>query len=206
MTEAGRGLKALLIDNFDSFSYNLVDEFRKRGVELIVYRNTVSIAELLELEKRFPFSLVILSPGPASPREANNLIPILQRFAGSKVLFGVCLGHQAIAEAFGGTVSRVAPVHGKPSPVEVKASKLFEGLPPVLRVARYHSLAATKLPACLHETARTPDGVNMALEHATLPVYGVQFHPESILTPLGGRIIDRVLAIAAERRVLPAPL
>ncbi len=194
-------MKALLIDNFDSFSYNLADEFRKRGVELLVYRNTVSVAELEALERRFPFSLVILSPGPASPKEAGNLVPIIRRFAADKVLFGVCLGHQAIAEAFGGVVSRVKPVHGKPSPIEFGDSPLFEGLVPPLRVARYHSLAATKLPSCLRATARTLDGagVNMACEHERLPVYGVQFHPESILPPLGGRVLDNLLRIAEAR-------
>jgi len=198
-----QALKALLLDNFDSFSYNLADEFRSRGVELQVYRNTVSVEELREVERQFPFSLLILSPGPGSPSTAGNLLPILKHFSATKTIFGVCLGHQALVEAFGGKVSRVAPVHGKPSPIELFPSKLFEGLPQVIKAARYHSLAGpagTELPACLRETARTPaseGSINMALEHTSLPFYGVQFHPESILTPLGGVIIDNLLRLAA---------
>ncbi len=194
-------LKALLLDNFDSFSYNLADEFRSRGVELQVYRNTATLEELRALEQRFPFSLLILSPGPGCPSTAGNLLKILKHFSATKTIFGVCLGHQAIVEAFGGTVSRVGPVHGKPSPIELLPSKLFEGLPPLIKAARYHSLAGTKLPACLHETARTPlleGGINMALEHTSLPLYGVQFHPESILTPMGGIILDNLLRLASK--------
>ena len=195
---AVKPVKALLLDNFDSFSYNLADEFRCRGVELQVYRNTATVEELRALEQRFPFSLLILSPGPGSPSTAGNLLPILKHFSATKTIFGVCLGHQALVEAFGGTVSRVGPVHGKPSPIELLPSKLFEGLPSLIKAARYHSLAGTKLPACLRETARTPEGINMALEHVSLPLYGVQFHPESILTPIGGIILDNLLRLASK--------
>jgi anthranilate synthase component II len=192
-------MNVLFIDNFDSFTYNLVDEFRKRDAQVRVWRNNVSardaLAEIIDLT---PPRLIVLSPGPSTPAEAGCCIELIRLAAGRVPLFGVCLGHQAIVEAFGGKVSRAERVmHGKTSMLEHDGTTLFRDLPSPMRVGRYHSLIAGTLPDSLRETARAENYV-MAVEHKELPILGVQFHPESILTPEGGPILDRVVEWATK--------
>lgn len=192
-------LSVLLIDNFDSFSFNLVDELEKRGAAVQVWRNDLAAERALALALALPAPrLIVLSPGPGAPAEAGCCVELVRLAARARVpLFGVCLGHQAIVEAFGGEVGFAGEVvHGKASRVDHGGSGLFAGLPSPMYVGRYHSLAERRLPAELRVTARAGELV-MAVEHASAPVAGVQFHPESILTPGGGQIIDRVLAWAA---------
>lgn len=187
----------LFIDNFDSFTFNLVDEFARRGCIVDVRRNELTAARALELAMAMPSPrLIVLSPGPSSPAEAGCCIELIRLAAGRVPVFGVCLGHQAIVEAFGGVVGRAPEVvHGASSPVEHDNHGIFTGITSPMTAARYHSLAATTLPDTLRVTARYRDIV-MAVEHTTAKVVGVQFHPESILTPGGARLIDNVLAWA----------
>lgn len=186
----------LLIDNYDSFVYNLARYVGELGCRWRVVRNdVVSIADVRNLEPK----AVILSPGPCTPREAGISVQLVQELGAALPILGVCLGHQAIAAAFGGRIIRAAePVHGKSSLVDHKGEGLFEGLPNPLPAARYHSLIVDEatLPAELLVTARTPDGVLMAIEHRKLPVYGVQFHPESILTEAGHALLANFLRLA----------
>ncbi|MEO8448550.1 MAG: aminodeoxychorismate/anthranilate synthase component II [Gemmatimonadota bacterium] len=192
-------LRAVFIDNVDSFTYNLVDEFARRGgAEVEVWRNNVGARHILERSRLGGRrSLIVLSPGPGAPADAGCCIELIRLAAGVVPIFGVCLGHQAIVEAFGGVVGPAPEVlHGKTSRVEHRGGPLFEGLPSPLTVGRYHSLAARSVAAPLTSAADTA-GVVMAVEHNTAPILGVQFHPESILTPEGGRIIDNVLVWAA---------
>jgi anthranilate synthase component II len=194
-------LRIVFIDNFDSFTWNLVDEFARRGAGVEVWRNTVPAAEALARAAEHPAGLLVLSPGPGAPREAGCCLELVRLAAARRVpLLGVCLGHQAMVEALGGTVGPAGEVvHGKTSRVRHDGGPLFDGVPTPFPVGRYHSLAATSLPACLTEIART-DRVMMAVAHRTAPQFGVQFHPESILTPEGGRIIDNVMRWAADAR------
>lgn len=187
-------MNVLFIDNFDSFTFNLVDELEKRGCAVDVWRNDISAERALALAEALrPPRLVVLSPGPGSPAEAGCAIPLIRLAAGRVPVFGVCLGHQAMVEAFGGVVGSAGTiVHGKASPVEHEGVGLFAGLPNPMRVARYHSLAATRMPSELRVTARCGEIV-MAAEHQQHKLFGVQFHPESILTPAGGRLIQNVL-------------
>ena len=197
MAEAPR---VVFVDNFDSFTWNLVDEFARRGAMIEVWRNSVPAADILARAQAGP-SLLVLSPGPGTPAEAGCCVELVQRAAESRIpLFGVCLGHQAMVEGFGGVVGPAGEVvHGKTSRVTHEGGPLFDGIPSPFPVGRYHSLAATVLPACLTPVART-ERVVMAIEHREAPQLGVQFHPESILTPEGGRIIDNVLAWATDAR------
>ncbi len=186
--------RVLFLDNFDSFTYNLVDEFEKRGVEVLVYRNDVTLAQLERVAGSLRPGLLVISPGPATPVRAGVCIDAVRCFTGRLPIFGVCLGLQVIVEAFGGRVGRAPePVHGKVSTVTHDGRGLFRGLPSPLAVGRYHSLAALELPGDLEVSARCGELV-MAVRHRQHPVFGVQFHPESILTPLGGAMIDRLLA------------
>jgi len=173
----------LVIDNYDSFTYNLVHLFEELGADVRVFRNdaiTVEDAEALQ-----PTHLLI-SPGPGRPADAGVSIELIRRLGPRVPTLGVCLGHQAIVEAFGGEVGQAkALLHGKASQVEHDGRGVFAGLPQGLEAGRYHSLAATVVPDELEVSARTHDGEVMGVRHRTLPVEGVQFHPESVLTPLG---------------------
>jgi anthranilate synthase component II len=195
----GRIVNVLFIDNFDSFTFNLVDELRKRGARVDVWRNDVSAETGLALAQALPEPrLIVLSPGPGAPGDAGCCIPLIRLAAGQVPVFGVCLGHQAIVEAFGGTVGFAGEVvHGKASWIEHDGVGLFQGLPSPFRAARYHSLAANVVPPELAVTARC-GSVVMAVEHRTHRIAGVQFHPESILTPVGGPLIERAIAWATE--------
>ena len=183
-------MKVLMVDNYDSFTYNLVQYLGELGCDLETVRNdAASVDELLE---RRP-ERVVVSPGPCTPREAGISVEVMRRFPAAGVpTLGVCLGHQSLAEAFGGTVIRHEPVHGKTSDISHDGSGLFAGLPDPLTVGRYHSLIVSDLGDELVETARGA-GVLMAMRHRELPAHGVQFHPESVLTPDGKALLKNFL-------------
>ncbi len=188
-------LQVLFLDNFDSFSYNLVDEFEKRGAAVSIYRNDVPLDTLEAVVAAERPRLLVVSPGPATPARAGVCLAAIRAFAPRLAIFGVCLGHQAIVEAFGGEVGRAPlPVHGKVSLVHHTGRGVFAGLPSPLAVGRYHSLVATRVPPALDVLATSADGLVMAVGHRQYPTLGVQFHPESILTAAGGRLIERLLA------------
>ena len=181
----------LLIDNYDSFSYNLYQLAGSLRPDVKVVRNDALTVE--EIDRIHP-EAIIISPGPGRPEDAGVCIDVIRRLGQKYPIFGVCLGHQAICEAYGGVVTYAKElVHGKAYTIDVdNESVLFRGMPSKIKAARYHSLAAEEksLPACLMVTARTEDGEIMAVEHREYPVYGVQFHPESIMTPEGRKIIE----------------
>lgn len=191
----------LLIDNYDSFSYNLVQYIGSTEPDMRVIRNDA--CSIAEIEAMHPEAIVI-SPGPGRPADAGICIEVIRYFKDKTPILGVCLGHQAICEAFGGVVSYAkALMHGKTSQAElIGDSPLFAGLKGHIKVARYHSLAAEKesLPPELMITAQTADGEIMAVQHREYPVYGVQFHPESVLTPDGLKIIQNFVNIAKGRK------
>lgn len=196
-----------LIDNYDSFSYNLYQLIGEVDPAIEVFRNDALTVE--ELEEKNP-EAVILSPGPGRPADAGICEEVALKLSGKVPILGVCLGHQAICEAFGGTVGYAKELmHGKSSLVKVdEQSPLFKGLPAKVRVARYHSLAADEgsLPECLQVVSRADDGEVMAVQHAEFPTFGVQFHPESILTPDGRAMIENFLAIATKEYTAVAPI
>jgi anthranilate synthase component 2 len=176
----------LLVDNYDSFTYNLAHLFGALGAEVVVCRNDAISPE--EAEALAPSHLVV-SPGPGRPEDAGASVALVRRLAPSTPTLGVCLGHQAIVMCFGGEVGYARElVHGKATTVQHDGSELFSGIPTEFEAGRYHSLAATALPDCLTVTARAADGEVMAVRHVDLPVYGVQFHPESVLTPCGAAL------------------
>src|ERR1700742_3852302 len=177
--------KVLLIDNYDSFTYNLVQAFLILGAEVDVHRNdAITAAEALKRA----YTHLVISPGPGTPREAGVSMQMIEAFAGRLPIFGVCLGHQSLVEVFGGKVVR-APrlMHGKVSPVTHDGKGLFSGMPQEFQAGRYHSLIAepASIPPVLEVTARTAEGEIMGVRHKSLPIEGVQFHPESVLTPDG---------------------
>jgi anthranilate synthase/aminodeoxychorismate synthase-like glutamine amidotransferase len=185
-------VRVLVIDNYDSFTYNLVQYLGELGAELEVVRNDVEPTDALLARRP---DRVIVSPGPCTPNEAGVSVEVMRRFPEAGVpTLGVCLGHQSLAQAFGGKVVRHVPVHGKTTEITHDGSGLFEGLPDPLTVGRYHSLVVDpQLPPVLHVTA-SGGGVIMAVEHRDLPAYGVQFHPESVLTPEGKHLLENFLA------------
>ena len=185
----------LLIDNYDSFTFNLVHFLGDLGATCVVKRNdALTVAEALALQPE----AIVLSPGPCTPNEAGICLDLIPAAAGRVPLLGVCLGHQAIGQAYGGKVIRApAPVHGKTSPIHHHGTDLFAGLADPFTAARYHSLIVERdsLPEPLQITATTDDGLIMGLRHHALPVFGVQFHPESILTLEGKRLLENFLKI-----------
>ncbi len=189
----------LLLDNYDSFTYNLYHYLGELGQQAVVWRNdAVTVDQVLEMRP----DAIVISPGPCDPDQAGISLELVRAAAGSVPLLGVCLGHQAIAQAFGGRIVRAETVmHGKLSAVEHQGQGILEGLPSPFAATRYHSLVAepASLPACLEVTARTADGVIMAIEHKELPIYGVQFHPESIETEHGHQLLRNFLARVPER-------
>jgi anthranilate synthase component 2 len=180
-----------MIDNYDSFTYNLVHLFEELGAEVVVRRNdAITVDEAVSLS---PDRLVV-SPGPGRPAEAGISIELIRRLGPTVRTLGVCLGHQAIVEAFGGEIgAAMALLHGKSSLIEHDGRGIFTGLPEELEAGRYHSLAAVRIPDELEVTARTGDGEVMGVRHRTYPVEGVQFHPESVLTPLGPELARNFL-------------
>jgi anthranilate synthase component II len=182
----------LMIDNYDSFTYNLVHLFQELGAEVRVFRNDAITPD--EAEQLAP-SHVVISPGPGRPADAGVSVDVIRRLGPRVPTLGVCLGHQAIVAAFGGEVGQArALLHGKSSPIEHDGKGIFAGLPANFEAGRYHSLAALNVPAELEVTARTPDGEVMGVRHRELPIEGVQFHPESVLTPLGHELAENFLS------------
>lgn len=185
----------LMIDNYDSFTFNIVQYFGELGEEVRVYRNDrITLEEIAALQ---PARLVI-SPGPCSPEEAGISVAAIRHFAGKLPILGVCLGHQSIGTAFGGRVVRSSTLmHGKTSPIHHNGQGLFRGLPNPFNATRYHSLVVerTTLPPCLEITAWVEEGEIMGLAHRELPVWGVQFHPESILTEGGMELLRNFLTM-----------
>ncbi len=181
----------LLVDNYDSFTYNLVHLFQELGAEVLVRRNDEISAD--EAERLAPSHLVV-SPGPGRPAESGATVEIVRRLAPTTPTLGVCLGHQAIVEAFGGRIGQAQQLlHGKASVVHHDGRGLFAGLPDRFEAGRYHSLAATTIPEELEVSATADDGEVMAVRHRTLRVDGVQFHPESVLTPDGPTLAKNFL-------------
>ena len=183
----------LMIDNFDSFTYNLVQYLGELGAEVKVCRNNaVSLEEIARLRP----AQIVISPGPGTPERAGISLAAIQRFAGSIPILGVCLGHQAIGQAFGGKVVKARRVmHGKQSSVRHDGKGVFAGLPDGFAATRYHSLAVERetLPACLEVSAQAEEGEIMGLRHCTLPVEGVQFHPEALLTEHGHALLKNFM-------------
>lgn len=188
-------MSLLMLDNYDSFTYNLVQYFGELGETVLVHRNdqiTIDEIEALNPDR------ICVSPGPCSPAEAGISIELIRHFAGRKPILGVCLGHQSIAAAYGGDIVRAQQVmHGKTSDITHAGTDIFQGIPSPYTVIRYHSLAVQRstLPDALEVTAQTDDGEIMGLRHKTLPIYGVQFHPESILTEHGHRLLQNFLSL-----------
>jgi anthranilate synthase component II len=183
----------LMIDNYDSFTYNLVQYFGELGEDVRVFRNDeITLDQIKALSP----DRICISPGPCTPNEAGVSLGVFERFSGRVPILGVCLGHQALGQAFGGRVVRAKTLmHGKTSPIAHTGAGVFTGMPTPFEAARYHSLAVERasLPACLEVTAWTVDGEIMGLRHKTLPVEGVQFHPESIATEHGHAMLRNFL-------------
>jgi len=182
----------LLIDNYDSFVYNLARHFGQLGCQRRVVRNDeISCDEITSIAP----SHIVISPGPCTPNEAGISLQVVKEFGEKIPILGICLGHQAIAQAYGGkVVLSKTPMHGKTSQIQHDDSLLFNKIPSPLAVGRYHSLSVSELPNCLKVTARASDDEVMAIQHIDHPVYGVQFHPESILTAHGYRLLENFLA------------
>ncbi|HEU4827951.1 MAG TPA: aminodeoxychorismate/anthranilate synthase component II [Gemmatimonadales bacterium] len=186
----------LFVDNHDSFTFNLVDQLAKAGAATDVVRNDAGSDAILARAVANACRLIVISPGPGTPGDAGCCLELIHAASDRIPIFGVCLGHQAIVEAFGGEVGPAPSiVHGKASRIRHAGHPLFAGLPESLQVGRYHSLAARRIPDQLEVIARD-DEVAMAVAHRTLPVYGVQFHPESILTPSGPRLLGNLFELA----------
>lgn len=184
--------RILLIDNFDSFTFNLVDYFKQLDCEVIVHRNDVDPSKVDEVRP----DLIVISPGPSVPKKAGNLMKIIDVACGKYPIFGVCLGHEALIEYFGGSLKFVKPVHGKSSKIKHDGKGIFCGIEQGFSGGRYHSLVGDKIPSCFEVTAKS-EGLVMAIKHKTLPVVGVQFHPESVLTMRGEsgfRIIKNLIS------------
>ncbi len=191
-------MQILMIDNYDSFTYNLVQYLGELGAEIEVRRNdAIDVAGARAMAPQ----AIVISPGPCTPKEAGVSVPLLRAMAGEVPILGVCLGHQCIGEAFGGKVVRASRLmHGKTSPILHDGKSIFSGLPNPFDAMRYHSLlvAADSIPSCLEVSARTAEGEVMGLRHRTLPVEGIQFHPESIGTPEGKRLLANFLRQVAK--------
>ncbi|HEV3100044.1 MAG TPA: aminodeoxychorismate/anthranilate synthase component II [Candidatus Udaeobacter sp.] len=191
----------LLIDNYDSFTYNLAQYFGELGCELVIKRNDeISLDEIAALAPKH----ICISPGPCTPREAGISKDVILHFGATIPILGVCLGHQCIAEAYGGKIIRASNlVHGKSSMIRHDGSRLFTDLPAPFEAGRYHSLVVERssFPRCLEIVAESDDGEIMALRHRDFPVYGVQFHPESVLTRNGKEILARFLSVEPKTAV-----
>ncbi|MBX3296322.1 MAG: aminodeoxychorismate/anthranilate synthase component II [Acidobacteria bacterium] len=186
----------LVIDNYDSFTYNLVQYLGEMGAEMRIFRNDEITAD--EIESELKPERILISPGPGTPDDAGVSLEVIKRFAGRLPILGVCLGHQAIGQHFGGKVIRAPePVHGKPVTVNHDGRTIFAGIPDSFAAGRYHSLVVERdsTPECLEVSATSPDGLVMAMRHRELPVEGVQFHPESILTEHGKTLLRNFLEL-----------
>ncbi|MDP2742965.1 MAG: aminodeoxychorismate/anthranilate synthase component II [Hydrogenophaga sp.] len=192
-----RKCQVLMVDNYDSFTYNIVQYFGELGADVTVVRNDeITIDDIQRRVEAGQIDRLVVSPGPCSPAEAGISVQAIQHFAGKLPILGVCLGHQSIGAAFGGKIIRAQELmHGKTSVITTSQAGVFAGLPEQFTVNRYHSLAIERAscPACLEITAWTPDGEIMGVKHKTLPIEGVQFHPESILTEHGHAMLKNFL-------------
>jgi len=189
-------MKILMIDNFDSFTHNLVDEFEKRNCKVDVYRNNIGMMNFDKIVEKIKPILIVISPGPSTPKDAGISIEVIRNYAGKIPIFGVCLGHQCIIEAFNGVVDRAPEVmHGKPSRVTHDKNTIFKNIENPLQAGRYHSLAALEIPDEIEVSAKSDSNIVMGVRHKNYFVEGIQFHPESILTPSGGLIIENVLSM-----------
>ena len=190
-------MKLLMVDNYDSFTYNIVQYFGELGAQVQVYRNDeITVADIQARLDAGQLDRLVISPGPCSPAEAGISVAAIQHFAGKLPILGVCLGHQSIGAAFGGKIVRAQQLmHGKTSVITTTQQGVFAGLPPQFTVNRYHSLAIERAtcPDCLEITAWTDDGEIMGVRHKTLDIEGVQFHPESILTEHGHAMLKNFL-------------
>lgn len=186
--------KIVIIDNYDSFTYNLAHLVRELGADVTVYRN-----DQFQLNQLAPFDQILLSPGPGIPSEAGLLLDVIRTYAGKKPILGVCLGHQAIGEVFGGTLTNLSEVfHGVATEgTQFQNDPIFAGLPRRIMMGRYHSWVVAKenLPDCLEITAESDEGQIMALRHKNYDIHGIQFHPESVLTPDGRVILQNWLSL-----------
>ena len=181
----------LFLDNFDSFTYNLVDQFRVLGHQVKVYRNDCDLEQIVQTALNTPNTVLALSPGPGTPQEAGILLPLLQRLKNTIPIIGICLGHQALIEAFGGKVVHAGEVlHGKVSKINHDGQAMFRDIANPMPVARYHSLMGSELPDELIVNADY-NGIVMAIRHRNLPICGFQFHPESILTVQGSKLLEQ---------------
>ena len=199
----------VLIDNYDSFTFNLFHYLGGLGADVVVHRNDkISVADVMATEP----DAIVLSPGPCTPNEAGICLDLIAKASATIPILGVCLGHQAIGQAFGGKVARATPLHGKVSEIKHKGTGVFRGINGPLKATRYHSLVVERasMPRELSVNAETGDGLVMGLIHASLPVHGVQFHPESIASEHGHLMLKNFLEISAnwnekrERRVVSA--
>ena len=194
-------IQLLMVDNYDSFTYNIVQYFGELGADVTVVRNDqITVDEIQRRVDAGQVDRLVISPGPCSPAEAGISVPAIQHFAGKLPILGVCLGHQSIGAAFGGKIIRAQELmHGKTSVITTTQEGVFAGLPEQFTVNRYHSLAIERenCPDCLKVTAWTPDGEIMGVKHKTLAIEGVQFHPESILTEHGHAMLKNFLEQAA---------
>lgn len=183
----------LLLDNFDSFTYNLRDYFQQLGQEVLVLRNDVPLTEI----QRHEYSGIVLSPGPGKPKEAGVLMEVIAHYHDKLPMLGICLGHQALGEFLGAKLQKATkPMHGKISEISCQDDTLFRGLPCNMPVTRYHSLLLTELPPELVPLAQTKEGELMAFRHVNFPVFAVQFHPEALLTTYGLDILRNWISIA----------
>jgi len=189
--EIEKRLRIFMVDNYDSFTFNLVDYFRRFNCEVIVYRNRLDVDIIGDMEP----DLIVLSPGPSIPANAGNLLEVIERYHRRYPIFGICLGHQALIEFFGGELGLLAyPCHGKQSPIRHDGKTIYRGIPNPFMGGRYHSLIGKVIPASLEVSATTNGDIVMGVRHRRLPIEGVQFHPESILTfPTGLKIIQNVI-------------
>jgi anthranilate synthase/aminodeoxychorismate synthase-like glutamine amidotransferase len=180
----------LLLDNFDSFTYNLVDYIKQGGSEVKVLRNDISLSEVTQ----YNFKGIILSPGPSTPDTAGNMREVIDYYQTRLPLLGVCLGHQSIGQYYGATVKRaLKPMHGKISRIKLEDDTLFKGLPSEINVVRYHSLIIDNLPESLSVIAKSGNGEIMGIRHKYFPIWGLQFHPEAILTEFGKEMLKNFL-------------
>lgn len=181
----------LLIDNYDSFTYNLYQSFAAKGIDILVKRNdAITLKEIADISPE----KIIISPGPKTPEQAGISKKVIITMGVRIPILGICLGHQCIVSSFGGTISRIPRiVHGKTSPIYHKGTGIFRGIPDPFEGARYHSLETTCIPECLDITAWTEEGIVMAVQHNVFPVTGLQFHPESFMTKNGEKIIDNFI-------------
>ncbi|ELB2852227.1 aminodeoxychorismate/anthranilate synthase component II [Vibrio alginolyticus] len=196
----------IFIDNFDSFTYNLVDQFRSLGYSVKIYRNNIPAETIEQAVNELENPVVLLSPGPGAPSEAGSMPELIQRMKGKVPMIGICLGHQAIVEAYGGTVAGAGEIiHGKVSMMEHQNHAIYQNLPSPLAIARYHSLVATKVPESLTITAEV-DNLVMSVVHEEDKVCGFQFHPESIMTTYGATLLANAIEWALAEQTSANPL